>query len=302
MSNLSDVSIPQELISNKNILEAINSLDLELDSPVKITRDVSGRVNSASFYNVDNELYKQIFFDGSIITGIDFYKNDKLSRKDIYDNAGYLISKYLYRKDGSCACEIHYDYDLQHKISAIVKKTLHKDIRVEYSYDCLDRIISRSIYLNKRLLTCQQYGYDVLDRVIKYQDENQKISVNSFGSKNELLSYTITDKIDNEIIVTNHFTAAGYVDTVFTVKGSSSTVKNTSYVDNVMLKQPFSGEDDLDLIISGLCASSTIHVTRPDDVSTKNSINLIDKNIEMRALPISIRKRVLYNIAVKSKV
>lgn len=295
-------TIPLELISYKKVLDTISTSEETNFMPcAEINRDKRGRIISANFYSDENELYKQVFFDGDEITAVNYYSNDRLIRKDIFDK-NYLAAKQIYKTDGTLAYKIYYSYNQTHQIISICKQSSKKEILVTYAYDSIDRIISRNIYLNSILQTEQHYRYDALNRVVEYKDENQKIYVRSISQKNELLSYSITDRIDNEIVITNHFTATGYVDTEFVLNGHCTTVKDTRYVDNVMLRKPFTSEDDLDLIISNLYNSSDTIITRPtqETSATKNAMSLIDKNIELRVLPISIRKRVLYNIALKS--
>ena len=295
-------TIPLELISYKKILDTISTAEeTEMMPCAEINRDKRGRIISANFYSDGNELYKQVFFDGDEITAINYYSNDRLARRDIFDK-NYLAAKHVYKKDGTIAYEIYYSYNQVHQITSICKRSAKREILVTYAYDTIDRIICRNIYLNSTLQTEQHYCYDALNRVVEYKDENQRIVVKSISQKNELLSYSITDKINNEIIITNHFTATGYIDTEFVLNGHSTTVKDTRYVDNVMLRKPFTSEDDLDLIISGLYNSSDAVITRPSQESSaaRNAMSLIDKNIELKVLPISIRKRVLYNLALKS--
>ena len=299
-------SIPEELISYRKIVENTAIKDnspLKLISGAEIIKDCRGRIVSANFYSVDNELYKQIFFDGDDITAINYYKNEKLSYKEVFDK-GYLTSKYIYKKNGSLAYEILYTYNNLHQIVSLCKRNESQEVAIKYSYDSIDRIVSREIFVNSIPISTQQYSYDALNRVVEYKDENQRIVVKSISQKNELLSYSITDKINNEIMIKNHFTDSGYVDTEFTLNGHSTTVKDINYVDNIMLKQPFTSEDDLDLIICGLYCSKVSCISKPDkvDVIARNSMSLIDKNIELKILPISIRKRILYNIATKAKV
>ena len=304
MNYLSIKSIPQELVSYRKVLDEITNSysDIDFSGGAEINRDSRGRIVSVNYYSADNELYKQVYFDGDFINAIHYYRNDKLFCKEVFD-AGYLNSKYFYKKDSSLAYEIHYAYNKAHQLESLCKKNSEKEITVTYSYDSLDRIIKRKIFLNSMLLTSQQYRYDALNRVVEYKDENQRIVVKNISRKNELISYSITDKIENEIIITNHFTETGYVDTEFTLNGHSTTVKDTSYADNVMLKRPFANEDDLDFIISGLYNTQTNINTKPDneDIIARNSMGLIDKNIKLKTLPISIRKRVLYNIAIKTE-
>ena len=64
-----------------------------------------------------------------------------------------------------------------------------------------------------------------------------------------------------------------------------------------MLKKPYATEDDLDIIISNLFTGMDAVTQRP--ASSNNAMGLIDANIENRALPISLRKRALYNTLAK---
>ena len=81
------------------------------------------------------------------------------------------------------------------------------------------------------------------------------------------------------------------------VNGHTTSVNDTSYVDNVMLKKPFATEDDLDIIKSNLFVG--MDGTTQRAASESNAMDIIDDNIESRALPISLRKRALYNTLVK---
>ena len=112
-----------------------------------------------------------------------------------------------------------------------------------------------------------------------------------------MISYTITDRINNVISVENHFADCGYICTTLVVNGHSTTVNDTSYVDNVMLKKPFATEDDLDIIISNLFTGMDTATQRAGCYS--NTMDIINNNIENRALPIALRKRALYNTLVK---
>ena len=118
-----------------------------------------------------------------------------------------------------------------------------------------------------------------------------------------LISYSITDKMGNETVVTNNFMQEIYLNTTLVSNGQTNTIKDVSYVDNVMLKKPKASEDDLDLILSKLLAKSdnAINTINMNLSVNRKSIDLIDENIKIKTLPISIRKRVLYNIAKQSK-
>lgn len=115
-----------------------------------------------------------------------------------------------------------------------------------------------------------------------------------------MISYVITDRMGNDITIENLFTERGYAYTNITLNGHSSTVKDTSYVDNVMLKKPYTSEDDLDLIIANLFRGEKAMQAERENDAEKRSSSLIDKSIEFRALPISMRKRLLYSIASKA--
>ena len=78
------------------------------------------------------------------------------------------------------------------------------------------------------------------------------------------------------------------------VNGHSTTVKDTSYVDNIMLKKPYATEDDLDLIIANLFGGTGTRNSEESSV-IKSSFKKAQQDIEPRILPISIRKRLLYN-------
>ena len=121
--------------------------------------------------------------------------------------------------------------------------------------------------------------------------------MDKIGQNNELISYTITDRIGNVINVENHFADCGYICTSLKVNGHSTSVNDASYVDNVMLKKPFATEDDLDIIISNLFTGMDTVTQRT--ASEDNAMSLINNSIEIRTLPISLRKRALYNTLVK---
>ena len=183
------------------------------------------------------------------------------------------------------------------RLNRICKKTLNKELLVGYRYDTFGRIIEKNISFNGKQTTKQEYRYDVLDRVVEYKDTKRKILVDKIGQNNELISYTITDRIGNVINVDNHFADCGYICTSLKVNGHSTSVNDASYVDNVMLKKPFATEDDLDIIISNLFTGMDTVTQRT--ASEDNAKSLINNGIEIRTLPISLRKRALYNTLVK---
>ena len=290
------ITLPEELSSFKKLLETNEEqidVDLEMPSGIKVNKDSRGRIQSVCYYSPNGELSKQVFYEGINISFINYYKNELITSKEVYEGA-LLTKKSIFKKNGSEAYNITYRYVNDRPVE-ICKTTISNKISINYKYDQLGRIIMRKVIVDDTVLSEQKYVYDILNRILGYQDKNQKIFIKDFSEKNELLSYTITDKIGNEIIIDNHFTEYGYADTKITLNGHSVTVNDTSYVDNVMLKKPYATEDDLDLIISNLMKPS-IQTQRVDDVLTKKTAGLIDSTIQVKTLPISIRKRVLFNI------
>lgn len=297
IENYHGLPIPEE-ISNF-IKGTIPEYDISVDSEVEVNRDSRGRIISVTYYSGD--IAKQVFYEGQVFTRINKYHNKQLYSQEEFKD-GKRVSKEVYNKDKSLAFRIDYEFDERNQIIGIYKKTPEHRMGVKYLYDTLDRIVGRNIYLDGQSVASQGYNYDVLNRVVEYTDNNQRIVVKSVSQKNELLSYVITDKMGNEISVKNRFTETGYSETEISLNGHSTTVRDTSYADNVMLKKPYTSEYDLDLIISNLFKpDKTTRRTEYNNILSNNSMGLIDSNIELRTLPISIRKRILYNIAVAAK-
>ena len=117
-----------------------------------------------------------------------------------------------------------------------------------------------------------------------------------------MISYSITDKIGNISYITNRFVQSLYTDTEIVTNGHKSIVKNFCYVDNVMLKKPRANDEDLDLIVSKLFSKNNLPTSCKDITNSveMHTQKIIDENIKIKTLPISIRKRVLYNIAQKA--
>ena len=292
-------TIPEELEKfYRNHLD-VNSDNIEFKSNIDINRDSFGRINSISYYTDDKDLVKTDFYSGSTIS-----KTNQYRRGSLYSSCEYkdnlLISKNIYKKDGTISCLYEYEYNKDNKVNRIHKKTKDKDIVVGYKYDTFNRITERNISVDNETVTKQKYKYDILDRVVEYEDSSQKIQVDKISEKNELLSYTITDKMNNIIKIENHFADCGYICTRIIVNGHSSSVNDKSYADNIMLKRPYTTEDDLDLIISNLLSHTTNSTSRVDNVISTNAMGLIDRSIEIRTLPISLRKRALYNTIVNA--
>lgn len=293
-------TIPRELTQYYNTRNDALEEECNFSSNVKTERDDTGKLLALRIYSPDNDLLKSLHYEGSKIAEVNYYRQNLLYSSNSYSN-DLLIKKTIYRKDGSVAYSIDYEYNKDNHILRMCKKTQHRELLVGYRYDSFGRIIEKNISLNGKQTTKQEYRYDVLDRVVEYKDSNQKIVVNKITQKNELISYTITDKIDNVISVENHFADCGYICTTLVVNGHTTTINDASYVDNIMLKKPYTTEDDLDIIISSLFTGMDTSTSRTDysDVLSSNAMGLIDRSIEIRTLPISLRKRALYNTLVK---
>ena len=287
-------TIPEELVKYFNPDNAEENLNFSSD--IEVVRNSNGKISSLKLYSPDKELIKTLCYENSKIVLVNHFRQNLLYSSDRYNNE-LLIEKNVYRRNGALAYTINYEYNREKRLNRICKKALNRELLVGYRYDSFGRIIEKNISFNGKQRTKQEYSYDVLDRIVEYKDTKQKILVNKISQNNELISYTITDRINNVISVENHFADCGYICTTLVVNGHSTTVNDTSYVDNVMLKKPFATEDDLDIIISNLFTGMDTATQRAGCYS--NTMDIINNNIENRALPIALRKRALYNTLVK---
>ena len=292
-------SLPASLASYYQNPETLFSIEDEREvclPDIIINRDKNGEIYSVCYYSPDRMFVKEVSYgcDDKVVNN--YYCNGRLYAKKEFAN-NLLIRRISYKKNGMQAFSYEYEYNRQGQIVEITKKTSQKKLAANYQYDDFGRIVCRKIYLDNKGILEQTYRYDILDRVIDYCDENQHISVLKLSKKNELLSYVITDRMNNEIRVENLFSEQGYFQTEISVNGHCSVVKDTSYVDNIMLKKPYTNENDLDLIIANLFGQAEkIRTTRvlESDIDGRAE-NLIDNGISLRVLPISMRKRLLYN-------
>ena len=289
-------TIPEELVKYFSSDSTLIEENFNFSSNIEVIRGNDGKIASLKLYSPDKELIKTLCYENSKIVLVNHFRQNLLYSSDRYNNE-LLIEKNVYRRNGALAYTINYEYNREKRLNRICKKTLNIELLVGYRYDSFGRIIEKNISFNGKQRTKQEYRYDVLDRIVEYKDSKQKILVNKISQNNELISYTITDRINNVINVENHFADCGYICTTLVVNGHSTTVNDTSYVDNVMLKKPFATEDDLDIIISNLFTGMDTATQRTGCDS--NAMDIINNNIENRALPISLRKRALYNTLVK---
>ena len=292
------ITVPEDLRCYKKSSDYFceQKNNYEYISEIKIIRNQSEQIESVEYYE-NGELVKSVIYKTSSVIANRYFKFGYLYLEEEFSSYPKVSSKSFYKKDGNLSFRIEYEYNRQDKITGIKKLKNNTEYLVKYGYDELDRVNSRKIYVNSDLLCEQKYRYDILDRVVEYRDANQTISINQISTQGELISYKIIDRIGNEIIVNNLFSKNGYSCTKVTVNGYSSNIKDESYVDNIMLKKPYTTEDDLDLIISQLLKPANINNrTERNDVVDKNVDSIIEKNIEYKTLPISIRKRILFNI------
>ena len=294
------LSVPENLTTYYRVTDTIKRVKPQVfDSDVVINRDAKGYIVSVNYFSPEKKLVKQVCYKEEEISKINYYHDGCLTSTEAYKD-GLPALKFIFKKNGYLACTFEYQYNRKKQRTSVCKKSQDKEIKIEYKYDDFDRIVKRSVSLNKEYFLEQIYRYDILDRIVEYRDNNQRIVVNRINKNNELLSYVITDKMNNDITIVNHFTDENTYDyTEMTVNGHSSTVRDKSYVDNVMLKKPYTSDEDLDLIIANLFREEDSKPVTRDVEAESFSRKLINSNIEQRALPISIRKRLLYSLASK---
>ena len=304
------IFIPEELQQFAKLVEpandSISSIQTSRDFGVKLIKDEYGNLTCAAYYSDTGELLKKIIYKGSSVSTIEQYRNDLLYSTEKYDN-GKITRRTKYDKFGKIVSAVSYEYNRKDQITTIRKFINDTRYAVIYGYDELMRVNSRKIKVDDKFVEEQFYRYDILDRVVEYKDKNQKIEVHKLNPNNSLLSYTITDNIGNQIHVKNKFMCSEYLGTEIQLNGHTTTIKEKSYIDNVMLKKPFTSEDDLDLALSNIYKkhpskqSVPIQMTRRE--SKNNVINMViddklkPKETKTTVLPISIRKRTLLNLA-----
>ena len=297
------ISIPEELkqyTKLEELQEQNEDEDKKLtnDFGVKIIKDEEGNLVCTAYYSDIGEIIKKIYYIGSSVASIEHYRNNSLYSHEKFGN-GRLCKKSKYDKQGKVTCTVKYDYNKSEQIISIQKILNEIRYLVNYGYDELKRVNSRVIRINDKILDEQAFRYDILDRIVEYRDNNQNIKVHKINQKNELVSYTITDNANNEISILNKFICTDYIGTEIELNGHKTTVKDYSYVDNVMLKKPFTSEDDLDFAISNILKKSGNNVGKTSRNSNNDNIDTIIgnsiKEFDKPLLPISIRKQLLLN-------
>ena len=296
------ISIPTELQQYTKVASIIDNEiphdDVSPDFGVKLIKDEHGNLTHAAYYSDTGELLKKIFYNGSIVSSIEHYRYNALYSQEKYHD-GKITKKTMYNRYKKPTCLISYEYNRKDQITAIRKLADSSRYEVEYGYDELMRVNSRIIKVNNDVVAEQRYRFDILDRIVEYKDENQTIKVLKLNPKNELLSYTITDKLGNTISVINKYMCSEYIGTEIELNGHKTTVSDKSYVDNVMLKKPFTSEDDLDLVVSKMLHKSPpepeakiVPITQRKH-NTDIVSSVISGNIENSSKPLPISRRKL---------
>ncbi len=279
------ISIPEELQEFTKEVTLINNNedDKSGDFGVKPILDKYGNMTGTSYYSNSGELIKKIFYKGSSVESIQHYRNNKLYSEEKFIT-GKISRKTLYNSEGKELSVIKYKYDREDRIVCIQKRIDGQFYSVEYGYDELKRVNSRIIRAGSEVINEQKYRYDILDRIVEYQDSNQCINVHKVNQYNELLNYTITDIIGNRIVVSNRFMCSEYIGTDIELNGHKTSVCDRIYVNNVMLKKPYTNEDDLDFALSNMIkvpkiSSTTIMTTkRENNINTDKISNFIISN------------------------
>ncbi len=291
------ISIPNELLCYKKVSQfSPQKITKNYEARAELVKDSGGRILCTKMYNEKGEVTKVIYYKGAEISKKCYFNLGKLVQEEVLD-LNRLVRKSFYDSSEQLICTYNYLYGKNGKVISISKIKDVTEITVKYGYDELQRINSREILINGKAVDSQHYRYDILDRIIEYKDKNQSIKVERISPKNELIYYTITDKIGNEISVKNNFDIDRiYKNTEISLNGHKITVSEVNYLDNIMLKKPYTNEDDLDIIISNLFNQNNVQTKRSNNNDMLNE--KIQLNIQATTLPISIRKRLLYNTLV----
>lgn len=300
------IPIPDELQQyKKNVVYPKNENNIVQMSNfgVKVVKDEFGNPLHAEYYSDYGELLKKIFYKGSSISTIEHYRNAILYSQEEYKE-GLLVRELTFNNNGEITSTVKYNYNRVNKITAIRKSVKDSRYDVEYGYDELNRVNSRTLKYNNEVIEQQNYRYDILDRIVEYKDKTQIITVHKINQNNDLVCYTVTDNAGNTMAVVNKFLCKEYIGTELDFNGHKTTVKDKCYVDNIILKKPVTTKDDLDFAMSGVLKKFEENRI---EISTKryNNKDIIEKIIgtsvnpkTRKILPISLRKIQLLSIAV----
>ena len=296
------ISIPVELEQYRMVSKFMEEKEesfAPVNFGVKLIKNSLGNVECAIHYDDNGEVVKKVFYNGSTVSCVKYFRNEKLYYKEEYKN-DLVQKKIKYNFCGHITSSINYEYNKLEKVIGIQKETEQGLYEGKYGYDELNRVNNRRLYYNSKIINDQRYRFDILDRISEYKDINQKINVHQIGQKNELIHYTITDKIGNRVSVVNYFNDVEYKYTEITLNGHTTSLRDIGYADNIMLKRPYTSEDDIDMIISCLFQTQTERTKRTGHADISDEIT--EQKIKYRTLPISIRKRLLFTPATSWQV
>ncbi len=294
------IPIPEEF--KETDFQTVN-IEVKPVEHVETVYNPDGTILSVDYYN-DEGLNKRVFYDEFSVIEIRYYREGKIDYKQLFKD-DVLVSEYFYKKTGEVSSVLEYEYKLD-RISGINQILCLSKRRIELKYDFMDRIIGRKVYFDDKIALTQHYVYDAMDRISGYDDENYSLFVEKFTKDNKLHTYRITDKMKNEIVITNNFYDNKYVESKVSVNGVDKVVKDINYVDNIMTKKPTQSMDDLDLIISKLFNDSEVTgATKRSSAGLEerldsNLVNIIEYKTKVRPLPIALRKRLMYQQSLES--
>ena len=271
--NYLSIFIPEELQQFSKVAEIFEHTEpAENNFGVQTIKDKDGNLLGTEYYSSNGELLKKVYYKGSSVSTVEQYRNSAIYSVEKYDT-GKIIQKTLYNKKGSEVNVIKYKYNRENQVVYIQKQINNKIYSVEYGYDELKRVNSRYLRAGSETINKQQYRYDILDRIVEYKDDNQCITVHKVNPNNELISYTIRDVIGNTIEVNNRFMCTEYIGTEISLNGHKTSVKDKMYINNVMLKRPYTNEDDLDFALSEQVNMTKISTNSIATTKRNNEIN-----------------------------
>ena len=119
-------TIPRELTQYYNTRNNALEEECNFSSNVKSERDKTGKLLALKIYSPDNELIKSLHYDGSKISEVNNYRQNLIYSTSNFSN-DLLIRKTIYKKDGSVAYSIDYEYNKDNHILRMCKKTQHSN-------------------------------------------------------------------------------------------------------------------------------------------------------------------------------
>ena len=207
VQNYLSISIPEELkkfSKEVELLETPSKVYKLNDFGVKPIKNNSGNTVGNAYYSDMGELIKKVYYNGSSVIKVENFRNGYLYSQEEF-NSAKILRKTLYDANKTKLCVIKYKYNNDEQICSIQKFINDNVYTVNYGYDELKRVNSRTIYIDCSLINEQSFKYDILDRIIEYKDGNQCIKIHKVNQHNDLVSYTIIDAVGNKIDINNRF-------------------------------------------------------------------------------------------------